>query len=325
MAVPAYAKVRTQTEAKGKTLKMAAPEGAAKEQALLLFVLVEKAGLTITIAGGGWNKLAGGTGPQSIETWAVFELPNWNGTTTEYTIEWGGEELNRRATFASISGADLKKAVSVVGTVKNAEAKEAEVLGLTTITKENLLVFFQANGNGFTATPPANWTERADLAGGPQFVTKNAGVEIGAQGAVKTTLNNSAEYTTIMLAIQPPQPAGEKYEKTLEETVTISDALTRKAGKALAESVTISDALTQKAAFKRTLEETVTISDAVAKKFGKPLAESVTISDALQKKYGLLLKETVTISDEVAAALGIPGGIYVRDGGVWKLAAYRVF
>lgn len=208
MAVPAFGKIRMFPEGTGTSMVIETPASAVKESVLYIFCVIEATGKTFSVAGGGWTKVAEGTGPQGTEQWVLFELPNWNGTTTSYTVEWGGSSEPRRGSISSYTGADLTTPRGATGTAKNAEAKEAEILGLTTTTNENRLVAFEVNGNGFTATAPSGWTERGDQAGGPQVIDKNAGVEAGVQGAVKTTLNNTAEYTTLMIALQPPQPVG---------------------------------------------------------------------------------------------------------------------
>ena len=205
MAVPAYHKNRMFPEASGTSMVIETPAEATAGSALYIFCVIEATGKTFSVAGGGWAKVAEGTGPQASEQWVLFELPNWNGTTTSYTVEWGGSTEPRRGSITSFTGADTANPRGATGAAKNGTAKEAEILGPTTTTSENLLAAWQVNGNGFTGTPPAGWTERGDQGSGPQVISKNEGVAAGAQSAVKTTLNNSAEYTTIMIAIQPPQ------------------------------------------------------------------------------------------------------------------------
>lgn len=204
MAVPTFHKIRMFPEASGTTAIFNTPEGASAGDTLQIGIVVA-AVVTISVAGGGWTQLFTGEGPQASETYALFQLPNWNGTTTSYTVEYGGASKFCNGAIAAYSGTDKLTPHNALGTAKKAEAKEAEILAPTTTNKECLLVAWVFNGSGFTANPASGWTEDGDQAAGPEISHKNVGVEPGAQTAIKIVLNNTTKYISFMVALQPQQ------------------------------------------------------------------------------------------------------------------------
>jgi len=84
------------------------------------------------------------------------------------------------------------------------------------------------------------------------------------------------------------------------EETNAGNALT----KALASSLTISDSIARTSVWKRTVADTLSLSDLISKKPGKGFSESLSISDDFQYLRGLLLSETLTLSDAKAFTYG---------------------
>jgi len=74
--------------------------------------------------------------------------------------------------------------------------------------------------------------------------------------------------------------------------------------KSLTSSLTISDLITRTSVWKRTVADTLSLSDLISKKPGKGFSESLSISDDFQYLRGLLLSETLTLSDAKAFTYG---------------------
>src|ERR1700710_1078788 len=102
MAVPTFSKIRMAPEASGTSRIIETPVGALAGQTLQIGIGVT-GGATISTPPG-WKQLL--QTAFFAETVAIFQLPNWNGTTTSYTIEWGGVSHFSQGAIVSYAGAD---------------------------------------------------------------------------------------------------------------------------------------------------------------------------------------------------------------------------
>jgi len=114
--------------------------------------------------------------------------------------------------------------------------------------------------------------------------------------------------------------AGEALFKTVYETITMSDAVTKLTGKAIVESLSFLDvtaksfgkSLTEdlsladvpaKAFTLDDLAESITILDSLAKLAGKNLTEGFTLTDIIVKSTAKVVVESLTVTDDVDGAL----------------------
>lgn len=201
MAVPTFKKIRMVPEASGTSKEVETPVEATAGQTLMIAIAVSEAGLPIAIAGGGWTKQL--LTNFNNETVAIYTLPNWNGSTTKYKVEWGGASHFWVGLIASYGGTDTSTPVNVVGEVKTGETANPTVKGVTTTSAENLLIAFEFNQGGVLSAPETGWTEDGDQAGGPELSHKNEGVAAGAQAEITLTMT-AKKWFTVMLSLQPP-------------------------------------------------------------------------------------------------------------------------
>ena len=89
--------------------------------------------------------------------------------------------------------------------------------------------------------------------------------------------------------------AGAGAEKTLGDTITMTDGLTMTLHKALSDIITVTDANTKN--LNKILSETITISDDLTKDVSKILSDTLTITDALIKTYTKTFADTITVTD----------------------------
>lgn len=121
------------------------------------------------------------------------------------------------------------------------------------------------------------------------------------------TAGNATWYT-----IKPA--LSQAHVKTLTETITLSDDVTKRAVKALADSVTLADAVV-KTAMKK-VAESITASDAVQKGAVKALAETISLADTLVKKPIKKIADTISLADDVyhSVAKKLTETITLADG-----------
>lgn len=189
--------------ATGTSRTYTVPATSAAGDMLVIWCYVEA---LVTLSLSGWTKVA--ESQQSSEAWtaACFLLPNWNGSTTTYSLGWGGASKRNAGAIESISSADTGSplnAQSGAGFKENSSSKNAVVDGLTTTVEECLLLSGVFNDNGATASPAGGWTEDGDQADSPQIAHANAAAAKGVQGGVAHTLSHASISLTLMLAIAP--------------------------------------------------------------------------------------------------------------------------
>jgi len=85
--------------------------------------------------------------------------------------------------------------------------------------------------------------------------------------------------------------------KSLGETVSITDDITKIFFKALSENVSIADVVTK--SLIKAISEGINISDSITKIFIKALSENISILDAITKDFLKFLSEAVSIADVV--------------------------
>jgi hypothetical protein len=196
--------------ATGTSRTYTVPATSAAGDTLLVWCYVEA---LITLSLTGWTKVA--ETQQASEGWtaACFMLANWNGSTTTYSLGWGGVSHRNSGAIESIQGTDTSTPLNAQSGAKfkeNASSKNAVVDGLTTTVEECLLLSGVFNDNGATASPGSGWTEDGDQADSPQICHKTTSVSKGAQASVTHTLSQASISLTLMLAAQPSQTAPEK-------------------------------------------------------------------------------------------------------------------
>ncbi len=193
--------------AAGTTRTFTVPGTAVKGDTLCIAVVVEGS-VTIGLPSGGqtWTQKAQ-TKQGSLFTIACFELANWNGTDTTYTVAWGGSSKYRSGTITAISGTDTTtptNATSGANFKENTPASKNAVVDGPTTTVDNCLLFSViVNWEGRNATAGSGWTEDGDNAD-VQVAHKTALVAKGAQSSVTHTYGANAVSLTLMLAFQPP-------------------------------------------------------------------------------------------------------------------------
>jgi hypothetical protein len=186
------------------------PATSAAGDTLLIWCYVEA---LVTLSISGWTKVAETQQPSEGWTAACFLLANWNGSTTTYSLTWGGLSHRSSGAIESIKGTDTGtplNAQSGAGFRENASSKNAVVDGLTTTVEECLLLSGAFNDNGAVASPASGWTEDGDQADSPQIAHKTSSVAKGAQGSVTHTLSSASISLTLMLAAQPPQTVSKR-------------------------------------------------------------------------------------------------------------------
>jgi len=208
MAAPTFSKVRMLPEAKGKTRSVEFPTGTVSGNTVHVGIAIASSAITLKTPSG-WTQVVQ-TNVVTGERMAIFELVNWDGKSNTVILDWDGSERANNVGIVAYAGTDTTTARNVTGATKTAESKSAEVLGVTTTVDECLLTTWVFNNNGFTVTPGAGYTEDGDQTGGPEVCHKTTAVNKGAQAAVTHTLNNTAPYLTIMIALQPPQSAAKR-------------------------------------------------------------------------------------------------------------------
>lgn len=87
------------------------------------------------------------------------------------------------------------------------------------------------------------------------------------------------------------------YDKTLTETITPADTITKGLNRTLSESITPDDALVRGVSI--IIVETITPADTLSKGTTRVLSEAVTPADTFVKGLGLILAETITPADEI--------------------------
>jgi hypothetical protein len=209
MAAPAFRAATNYPGAKATSRTVTVPAGSKAGDALFVAIKVAIKGTILPPAG--WTKVVKQK-TAAIEEWtcAVFQLPNWDGVTTEYTFTWGGESKESVALIWSVEGADTTTPVNAVSGEQIQEntpaSTKATVPAYTTTSKECRLFAVVFNNEGFTYTPGAGYTELADQADGPEAAYKSASVEPGEQAKYEATSGSAVTLTT-GFAVQPPLPA----------------------------------------------------------------------------------------------------------------------
>jgi len=148
----------------------------------------------------------------------------------------------------------------------------------------------------------------------------------GAATAIDVNVTGTGTLTASRILAQYIFTAvtGTNYTQTLNETLTITDELVRRAGKALLETLAITDTLkrdisaiksetlsitdTLTKLIQKSLTEAITITDVlnVARIYLKELLETLTITDTLSKLVGWIRSETLNVTDTVNKAISKP-------------------
>lgn len=207
-------KVRTASMLAGSSVnsrKYSVPGTAVKGDTLLIWAYIETTGITFSVAGGGWTKIA--QTKQTSEGWeaVAFILPSWNGTTTEYTLEWGGTKKFNAGAIVVVESADPTTPLGAQSGANFREntpaSKSAAVDGLTATRDGSLLITGVFNDNGSLGGEASGWTEVGDQADSPQICSRNELATKGAQPGVTHSLGTSSISLTLMIAIQPAPKA----------------------------------------------------------------------------------------------------------------------
>ncbi len=108
-----------------------------------------------------------------------------------------------------------------------------------------------------------------------------------------------------------------EYYRTLTDTLSLADALSKEMGLSQSDSLSLTDSLVKTIGlgksdtlsildnFTRTVEyfkglsDTLNLSDALAKEIRLAKSDSLTLSDSLAKEIGLFKSDTLTLSDEI--------------------------
>lgn len=82
------------------------------------------------------------------------------------------------------------------------------------------------------------------------------------------------------------------------DSVALSDSLVSKRySKALADTVSLVDGFSRVVAYKRTLADSIDLADSIAKLFARAFTDSLTLSDAFLKSIELVLADSITLTD----------------------------
>jgi len=214
MAAPTFHKMRLVAPATATSVTITTPEGASAGDTLYIGIKVEGSEVTIT-APVGWTKI-GQKRTTANSGWqaAIFELPNWNGSTTTYKIEWGGGSHGYNAIISAFTGTDTQTPRNITGSEgikENASSNNIAVQGYTTTVKECLPVTWAWNSAGLVVAPAEGWTEDGDQTDGPETAHKTTALPIAETLATVTHKFSSGTNVslTIGFALQPPQPTGQ--------------------------------------------------------------------------------------------------------------------
>lgn len=91
---------------------------------------------------------------------------------------------------------------------------------------------------------------------------------------------------------------------TKNEILTLIDDISKGTSKSITEVITLLGVLSKIGTFIRTLGETVTLVDILSKGAGKSLTEIVTLTDNIQKDFSRLLIEAISLIDDVSKTTG---------------------
>jgi hypothetical protein len=265
---------------------------------LITGVTVGSASLSPTVAdseGNSWTlvDIVTGTGIRIRAAWAIAN------SSAATTITWtlGGTSnaecaVTERDEFDPANPLQVQAGASGTGTAISSGNFTTEVddSAIWAYTAVNNIVDINP-GTGFTARASTTFSG-ADIAQVSEDETNTAGTNVAT-----ATAASSVGWVIKVLVINPPSAGGTTFEKDLSETITTSDATSRAIAAGLEETVGVDATLLKQA--RRTMAESLSLADALSRLAGKLHAETVTASDvfAAQLVYLLVLSETVDASD----------------------------
>lgn len=226
------------------------------------------------------------------------------------------------ASFSGISGTwdKLIAAAKVTGSWDSTRAdKTASATGTgtawdsgltaTTTVAAELVFGFSVTGslNGgasSTSTPGTGLTELHDPALSVWDAITTVYKIVSATGTYKAngTWSQSFPWGAIVVTYKEVS-GGSALTQTINDSVTMSDALAMGVGLSLSEAVALADAIAF--GYGLRIDDSVTTADAIAAGVGLGLADSVTMADALSFSPGLGLADSVTMSDSQSFGIGL--------------------
>ena len=108
-------------------------------------------------------------------------------------------------------------------------------------------------------------------------------------------------FNEVLFGYVAPVAGGEALEKSLSDTINMSDANTASFGLNKADTITLSDEIAK--AFGRSFSDSMSLSDSISKSFELNKADAVSLSDSISKAVGLNKADTITLSDVITTLL----------------------
>lgn len=145
----------------------------------------------------------------------------------------------------------------------------------------------------FTSEGPYDFTSYSNADFKIRFRTIVAGTKYKNDMAVDT------------VRIYGDAKGGEEFQKTLSDTTSLTDSISRIGSfyKALSENQTLSDSIIKSTSFYRILTDTSSLSDSIdtLKAFVKELTESLSLTDGFERKWTIykILSESISIIDSI--------------------------
>ena len=267
----------------------------------------------LTGPGSGWVEVFnefGTPGDPAGQTIGIFEKFH-DGSEAEPTITWGTGAGPRNAFILSYRGVDPSDPIDQMPAGLSANASQANIgpiAGFTPSSTVGAVIVFggrsddwtsvatltgesltwaeiveedstAGNDGGFVLDHALDWTSGAIAA--KTFVVTGGAANLGA--GLMFGLNNVA--------------SGTDYDEEVDDTASVTDAISKAPRKNIAEAPTVTDAVTK--APRKTIPEAPTVTDAISKATGKALADSAGVTDAQTKALNKGLADSVGVTDEV--------------------------
>ena len=100
-----------------------------------------------------------------------------------------------------------------------------------------------------------------------------------------------------------PPAGGEELEKSLGDTINLSDENIFNTGLNKADSINLSDEISKVTAFLRSLSDTVNLSDIRIGSYGLNKEDSISLADLITKAPGINRSDTINLSDEISKVI----------------------
>ena len=95
---------------------------------------------------------------------------------------------------------------------------------------------------------------------------------------------------------------GTAHTVNLSDTITLSDAISKKPGLGKTDTATLSDAIAKSVGKRQS--DTITLSDATARSVHVVRSDTITLTDAQSKADGKTITDTITLSDFITVVKG---------------------